>query len=91
MPVTLINVFSVPNGKEDEFVKGWEDVRHNITKQQGFLSGKFHKSIKPVSTFNFINIAIWENEELYWKAYEKSAAPMKSTLEHVGAEMVSAL
>lgn len=45
MPVTLINVFSVPNGKEDEFLKWWEDVKQNITKQQGFMSGKFHKSI----------------------------------------------
>src|SRR5215510_12455174 len=49
MAVTLINVFTVPNGKEDEFVKWWEDVRANITKQQGFISGKFHKSTKPDS------------------------------------------
>jgi len=26
-----------------------------------------------------------------WKAYEKSAAPMKSKLENMGAEMVPAL
>lgn len=91
MPVTLINVFSVPNGKEDEFVKWWQDVKHNITKQQGFMSGKFHKSIKSESKFNFINVAIWENEDPYWKAYEKSAAPMKWKLEQMGAEMVPAL
>jgi heme oxygenase (mycobilin-producing) len=91
MAVTLINVFSVPKGKEDEFVKWWQDVKANITKQPGFISGKFHKSIKPESTFNFINVAIWENEDLYWKAYEKSAAPMKSKLDHMGAEMVPAL
>lgn len=55
------------------------------------MSGTFHKSIKPESKFNFINIAIWENEDLYWKAYEVSAAPMKSKLELMGAEMVPAL
>ena len=49
MAVTLINVFTVPNGKEDEFVKWWEDVKVNITKQQGFISGQFHRSIKPDS------------------------------------------
>jgi heme-degrading monooxygenase HmoA len=91
MPVTLINVFSVPKGKEDEFVKWWQDVKADITKQSGFISGKFHKSIKPESKFNFINVAIWENEDLYWKAYEKSAAPMKSKLDDMGAEMVPAL
>ena len=91
MAVTLINVFSVPKGKEDEFVKWWQDVKANITKQPGFISGKFHKSLKPDSKFNFINVAMWENEGLYWKAYEKSAASMKSKLEHMGAEMVPAL
>jgi heme-degrading monooxygenase HmoA len=91
MPVTLINVYSVPKGQEDEFVKLWQDVKANITKQQGFISGRFHKSVKPESKFNFINVAIWENEDLFWKAYEKSAAPMKSKLEHMGTEMVSAL
>jgi hypothetical protein len=32
MPVTLINVFSVPKAKEEEFVKWWEEVKGDITK-----------------------------------------------------------
>ena len=52
MAVTLINVFSVPRGKETEFVKWWQDVKENITAQQGFISGKFHRSIKPESRYN---------------------------------------
>jgi heme oxygenase (mycobilin-producing) len=91
MAVTLINVFTVPNGKEDEFVKWWEDVKANITKQQGFISGKFHKGIKPDSRFKFINVAIWENEDLYWKAYEKSVTPMKTKLAQLGVEQTPAL
>ncbi|HJT19146.1 MAG TPA: antibiotic biosynthesis monooxygenase [Nitrospira sp.] len=91
MAVTLINVFSVPQGKEDELVKWWHDAKASITKQPGFISGKFHRSIKPDSKFNFINVALWENEDLYWKAYEKSITPMKSTLNQLGVEMVPAL
>src|SRR5438445_13314872 len=91
MAVTLINVFSVPKGKEDEFVKWWQDVKANITAQQGFISGKVHKSIKPDSKFNFINVALWENEDLYWKSYEMSAKPLKPKLEHWVFEMVPAL
>lgn len=41
--------------------------------------------------FNFINVAIWENEEIYWKAYEKSVTPMKAKLAQLGVEMVPAL
>ena len=47
MSVTLINLFSVPNGKKDEFVKLWETIKVDITKQHGFISRKFHKSLKP--------------------------------------------
>src|SRR6476620_10476108 len=91
MPVTLITVFSVPKGKEDEFVVWWQEVKDSITKEPGFISGKFHRSLKPESRFNFINVALWENKDLYWKAYEKSVTPMKVKLGHLGVEMTPAL
>lgn len=91
MAVTLINLFSVPKDKEDDFVKWWQEVKGSITKQPGFLSGKFHKSIKSDNKFNFINVAVWESEEIYWKAYEKSVTPMKAKLAQLGVEMVPAL
>ncbi len=91
MSVTLINLFSVPNGKEDEFVKLWEAIKVDITKQPGFISGKFHKSLKPDGRFNFINVAVWENEEIYWKAFEKSTVHMKEKLQQMGVEMTPAL
>ncbi len=64
MAVTLINVFTVPQGKEDEFVNWWRKVKADITRQPGFVSGTFHKSVKPDSRYNFINVAIWESEEI---------------------------
>lgn len=91
MAVTLINVFSVPKGKEDEFLRWWQDVKADITAQPGFISGKFHRSIKPESRFNFINVAVRESEEVYWRAYEKSVTPMKAKLEQLKVEMVPAL
>ena len=91
MPVTLINVFSVPAAKEAEFVQWWRDVKEQITKQEGFISGHFHNSLKPDSRFNYINVAMWENETLYWKAYERSVTPMKEKLRELGVEMTPAL
>jgi heme-degrading monooxygenase HmoA len=91
MAVTLINVFSVPKGREAEFMNWWQEVKTTITAEQGFISGKFHRSIKPDSRYNFINIALWENEDVYWKAYAKSVTPMKMKLEQLGVEMVPAL
>ena len=66
-------------------------MKASITKQPGFISGTFHKSLKPDSRYNFINVALWENEEIYWKAYEKSAAPVKGKLQEMGVEMTPAL
>ena len=91
MAVTLINVFTVPQGKEDEFVNWWKKVKGDITQQPGFINGTFHKSLKPESRYNFITVAIWESEEIYWKAYEKSVGPMKSVLQQMGVEMTPAL
>jgi heme oxygenase (mycobilin-producing) len=91
MAVTLINVFSVPAGKETEFVQWWQDVKTQITAQQGFISGRFHRSIKPGSRYNFINVALWESEDVYWKAYANSVTPMKAKLEQLGVDMVPAL
>lgn len=89
MPVTLINVFTVHRGKEEEFVKWWHDIRADITKRPGFIGGKFYRSLKPDSKYNFINVAIWENEELYWKAFEQSVTHEK--LKQLTAEMTPAL
>lgn len=91
MAVTLINVFSVPKDKEQEFVQWWNDVKVKITAEEGFVSGRFHKSLASDSRFNFINMAIWENDAVYWKAYEKTVTPMKATLARLGVEMTPAL
>lgn len=89
MTVTLINVFTVHEGKEEEFVRWWRDIKSDITKQPGFVSGKFYRSLKADSRYNFINVAIWENEELYWEAFGKSVTHEK--LKQLTAEMTPAL
>ena len=43
MAVTLINVFSVPVGKEDEFVTWWHDVNANIQSVRDSSAGSFIK------------------------------------------------
>ena len=91
MSVTLINVFSVPKGNEDEFMKWWEDIKNKLLKEPGIISGKFHRSIKPESRFNFVNVAVWENEDVFAKAIEKIVTPLKPKLAQMGAEMTPAL
>jgi hypothetical protein len=71
--------------------KDWE-VFHGSNLNQRIYSPKWQrKSIKPDSKFKFINVAILENEDLYWKAYEKSVTPVTRKLTELGVEQTPAL
>lgn len=91
MAVTMINVFSVPKVTEEKFVTWWKEAEIDITRQPGFISGKFHKSLRPDSQYNFIHVELWENEDAYWKAYEESMSSMKKSFHPIGVKMTPAL
>lgn len=60
--VVLINTFEVQAGREDEFLSWWERSSEALRKEPGFIDAQLHKSLKSDSSFQFINIAHWENE-----------------------------
>lgn len=88
MPITLINTFSVPKDREDQFVKWLRDENGTMTTQRGFISAKLHKTILPASTQNFVNVVIWENEDVLWKAMSKTGGAMQEKLKQLGVEAV---
>lgn len=63
--VVLINVFEVPAGEDDVFVRGWERARDFLKTQAGYLSSRLHRSISPAADFRFVNIALWESEAAF--------------------------
>ena len=89
-PVVLITVFSVPEGKEEEFFVWWNEVKETVIKAPGFISGKLHRSLQSNARFNFINVAQWENDT-YSHAYEKSLSSMNGKLTQLGVEMIPGL
>ena len=64
-PVTLINVFEVPAGKETEAVKFWENAASFMKKQPGYISTALHQSVQTDAKFHLINIAKWESIDAY--------------------------
>jgi heme-degrading monooxygenase HmoA len=85
-PVVGINIYSVPKGKEDEFVRWWFDMRDRLIAGTGFVAGKLHHNLDGDARFNFVNVAEWENE-LYCNLYKQSAAQMKAEVREFGVEM----
>ncbi len=71
-PVVAINVYSVPTGKEEEFLMWWYEMKETLTGAPGFISGRLHRSLNAAARFNFINVVEWENSN-YSQAYEKYA------------------
>ncbi|MBW4599312.1 MAG: antibiotic biosynthesis monooxygenase [Calothrix sp. FI2-JRJ7] len=63
--VVLINVFTVPQGKEDEFIKIWNETGQFLKNASGFIDAKLHRSLDANARFQFINVAHWESVEAY--------------------------
>jgi heme-degrading monooxygenase HmoA len=59
MAVTLVNCFEVPAGREDEFLRLWQQVNNYMRRKQGYLSHKLHRSLSLEARYRFVNIAQW--------------------------------
>ena len=67
-PITVINPFEVPPGREEEALSTWEAFAAYFRKQPGYISTKLHKAINPDAKFHLINIAEWESAEAFQAA-----------------------
>ena len=64
MSVTLINIFEVPAGDEDEFIAAWEKSRDYLMKQPAHIETALHQSLHD-ERFRFVNVAQWASEEAF--------------------------
>ena len=62
MSVTLINIFEVPAGDEDEFVAAWEKTRDYLKTFSAHIETALHQSLHD-TRFRFVNIAQWTSED----------------------------
>ena len=46
-PVTLMNSFLVPEGRDDEFLALWLETSEYFRAQPGFLSLRLHRAVTP--------------------------------------------
>ena len=75
MSVTLINVFNVPEDKQDEFLKNWKETTAVFSKRKGFIETHLHRNTGVGNqTFQFINIARWESAEA-WRSNHSDYTP----------------
>src|SRR6476661_71035 len=64
-PVTLINSFVVPEGRDDDFMKLWMETSEYFRAQPGFLSLRLHKAVTPGAQYRYVNVARWASDAEY--------------------------
>lgn len=74
-PVTLINVFQIPLGKEAEALAMWEAAAKFLRTQPGYISTALHRTILPDAKYRLINVAKWESAE----AFKQATAAMRAS------------
>ncbi|MBD3887573.1 antibiotic biosynthesis monooxygenase [Phormidium tenue FACHB-886] len=55
--VVLINLFSVPQGREEEFANLWTEALELIKNEPGFIDANLHRSLDSNAQFQFVNVA----------------------------------
>lgn len=62
MTVTLVQVFEVPEGREEEFLDKWVALTESLKSAAGFYGTRLlRRTSDRVGTFAFVNIASWES------------------------------
>lgn len=62
--VHLINLFVVPEGKEEEFVIDWNYNNYLSSQKPGFIESHFYKNTNTADqSFQFVNFGIWESAD----------------------------
>jgi heme-degrading monooxygenase HmoA len=89
-PVVAINVYSVPKGKEEEFLMWWYEMKEGLIDVSGLISCRLHRSLDADAEFQFVNVVEWQNS-LYSQAYENSISLMKAKLAQSGVEVRPAM
>ena len=64
---TLINVFQVPPGQDEEFLGLWEQANRMLQAASGYASTRLHRAVQPNATYRFVNVAEIASVE-DWKA-----------------------
>jgi heme-degrading monooxygenase HmoA len=57
--------FEVPEGKDEDFLKGWNVVAERTRHAWGLLSIQLHQSLDPETKFRFVAVSEWESKLHY--------------------------
>jgi heme-degrading monooxygenase HmoA len=66
-PVALVNVFTLGQADEQNFLKTWQDDAAFMKQRPGFISTQLHRAIGESPTY--LNYAVWETTAHFRAAF----------------------
>ncbi|SIT43815.1 putative enzyme involved in biosynthesis of extracellular polysaccharides [Paraburkholderia ribeironis] len=66
-PVVLVNIFTLEQADEQDFLRTWQDDAKFMKEQPGFISTQLHRAIGESVTY--LNYAIWESTAHFRAAF----------------------
>src|SRR5438270_9965771 len=64
-PVTLMNSFVVPDGRDEAFIALWTETSEYFRVQPGFVSLRLHRAVTPGTEYRYVNVARWASDAAY--------------------------
>jgi heme-degrading monooxygenase HmoA len=65
--IKFINLFEVPEGRDEEFLAVWGEVNEYMRAKPGYVSHRLHRSTDPTARYRYVNYVEWESAE-HWAA-----------------------
>jgi heme-degrading monooxygenase HmoA len=76
--IVFINCFEVPVGREEAFLRLWEQIDSFMCRQPGFRWRRLHRSLDPGAKLRYVNVAGWDSEDQFDRAHGEEFHQMQS-------------
>jgi heme-degrading monooxygenase HmoA len=70
MSVVFINLFEVPEGRDDVFQAEWQKVNYYMRNQPGYQGHRLHRALAGDAKYRYANVATWESAEAWRAAHD---------------------
>jgi heme-degrading monooxygenase HmoA len=69
-PVTLVNSFVVPSGRDEAFLQIWAETSTYFRLQPGFIALRMHRAVTPGAAYRYVNVAVWASATEFAQAHD---------------------
>ncbi len=71
MPVVFINMFEVPEGRDEVFEAEWRKVNDYMRAKPGYQGHRLHRALAGDARYRYANVATWESAEAWRAAHDE--------------------